>query len=1553
MLTHIEEVCSTSSMFYYLHKSTTMNRIISVFIFLLLLSSSGLKAQYCSSTAQYSDWEYISNVKFGSIDNTTQSGLYQNFATSLSSQLYIGESYPLVIKTENYSSTDRMEIYIDWNDDKAFSISEKMNISFTGVSSKQGTCNATIIPVQEAEGKTIRMRIVLYDSGSAYSGYSNGCGTFEYGEVEDYSFQVLTISTPPNVDFFANETSIFTEGVVRFADKSNLLPTQWEWTINPATIQFTEGTSATSQNPVVKFLEAGNYSITLKATNSVGSNTLTKTNYIVVKNYSAPKNLSATTEGSHVNLQWQMPNIPAWNSYVADINTCTNLILTLTDIATLYNDADFNFSFPVTISKLGTMFYYSNSLPWSNDQFKFKIVKQSNNQVVFESPVLKALHFIDFVYELPEPITLNEPFMVVVSSSSTDGTPTGMAMEVDASDCHTLVWNTETNAWESFVVGNIGYEMYTKVYIGHDAKSSKTIERGNNTYSRYTGKLNLLHKLKNSVLFSDAKGASTLAGYILYRNNQYVDSIKQSTTTTYTDNGLADGDYAYNLKAYYTPNGLSVSSNTVNVTVDNSNPELQVIYDGKEVIQNSLLNFPSNVDVNSTRTISFTIHNEGRGVLNLGEVTLDNSMFTVTQQPQLTLNGDATTTLSIQFNPTVEGPQTCKVTFTNNDSNENPFSFNLKAIGGQDRWTWMLYMLEDATGLDGDKDINEWEVAGSVPGEVNYLVLWDANNDSRDGIWYIKKDANGYNRTLVSEKVSSFLGIDPDMSSKETLKQFIMWVKDNYPAQHYGLTVWDHGDGIFKKSNSTDNKAIDKGFVGTMKLWEMSSSVEQFVQAVGKKIDIVGFDVCLLGQIETAYQFKDLAKYILASEKTEPGDGWDYYNGFTPLSGNSALSSDSIAKRICKTYTDAYAPGGWSYQASSTQAVVSIDSLNTILMPKLNVFADSLIKYVADYKSQFKAAKNSSYAAPGQTQPLDNPDHRDLGHFAKLLIANNELPQGLKQAAQNMLDAYQNTVIYHTYTGGENANATGMKIWMPEEIMDEGTATNYYTKPTTFLKFGETRWVNYLKAFQTPPASTAPKAVFNMSSNELAVNTKLFFTDVSLQSPNQWEWTITPSVGVSYVSGTSNSSANPVVEFSTPGYYSVKLKVQNSFGADDTLRAYAVKVVNPNADAPGLLKAQLSGSNVNLDWASDVMFTDDNFDSYAPFSLNFGSWKQVDVDKSVTYGINGYIFPNSSYTGSFIVFDGSKTTPAIEGWSTPSGTQAIACFDASTPPNNDWLISAKVSVKDGDVLSFYGCSITDTYGLERIKVGISTTGRNPEDFTFISTSPYVEVPKTWTKFEYNLSAYVGQEIYFCVQVVSNDAWCLFLDDFHVGASTTKKAATIPINFSVKEVKSVTAKYQSSISNTKSLTLTGYKIFRNDTEISTPAISASSYTDINPGNGKHVYYMLNVYTDGTNTILSSPSNMVSVNINPTSITDNKRVEPLKLYPNPAKEQVTVFIPEQCNGNLTVVNLMGQNVLSMPISNENQIIVPLGSLTKGIYIVYIQGNTGSYTSKLVIE
>ncbi len=1516
----------------------------------MLSMGYSIAQQYCTSASTNGDWEYISSVQLESINNQSNSGLYQDFTTSLKATLYIGESYALTIKTEKYASTDRLDLFIDWNGDKIFTSNEKISVSYTGVESKQGTATCTLVVPATATQATYRMRVVLYDSGSDHSGYSLGCGNFEYGEVEDYAVEVKAIETAPQVDFFGDVTSVFQEGVVHFSDNSRLAPTQWKWSFSPSSVQFVEGTTENSQNPAVKFLEATNYSVTLDATNAIGTASKTKANYIVVKNYSAPKNLTATSEGSHVNLKWEVPNVPGWHSYINDIGECMNLMTTDTDCGTLYDAKDFNFSFPVTITQLSTYFYYSDNYPWTNNQFKYKIFRASDNALLYESPLLTAQHLVQNVHELSAPITVSEPFIVAISTGTPDGTPSNLAKAVDPNNCHTVVWNSTSNKWEIFADANSGYELYTSIFVSFDASKKNGTRVSVPYFTKYSGMIK--SPLLTNKIAARTSNNSTLSGYKVLRDNSEVATITSVDSTMYTDTSLADGTYSYTVKATYSPTGISPSSNAVSIVVDNSGPEIQLKYNGVDVSVGSQVFVPSNVDINTTRDLLFTIKNEGRGSLTIGSVAVDNAMYAVTQQPASTLDGGGQTTFIIQFHPTTDGPQVCSVSFTNNDNNESPFNFSIKGIGGQDRWTWMVYMLEDGTGLDGLKDLNEWEQAGSVPGEVNYIVLYDSDDDTKDGIWYIKKDSTGYNRTLISDKVSTFLGIDPNMSSQTTLSQYLLWVKDHYPAQHYGLTMWDHGDGIFKKRSGSDGQGVDKGFVGTMKLWQMSSAVQDFVNAIGHKVDVIGFDVCLLGQIETAYQFKDLAHYVVASEKTEPGDGWDYAVGFKGLSEDSNTSPVDVAKSICTAYCAAYLPGGSSYQTTSTQAVVSVDSLTQDLIPALNSFSDTLIKYVANYKSQFKVAKDQSYAAPGQSGGYDNPDHRDLGHFAKLLIANQSLPVNLRNSAQSMLNAYEKTVIQHCYSSAENANATGMKIWMPEAVKDAGTVYNYYSKPTQFLKFGETNWINYLIAFQNPPATTAPTAIFGISGQELTAGSNLQLTDLSLQSPTSWSWTITPTDGVTFGSGTTANSPNPVVNLANAGYYSINLHVANAFGTDDSLSTYAVKVVEPTLDLPGELSATINSNNVDLDWGGDVMFTDDNFDSYSPFVLSFGSWKQVDADMSQTYGINNYTWPNSGYTGSFITFDGTKTTPAISGWVTPSGTQALACFDAATPPNDDWLISAKVKVNAGDVLSFYGCSLTDAYGLERMQVGISTTGNETSNFSMITDNPYVEVPATWTAYQYDLSSYVGQEIYFCVHVVSNDAWALFFDDFHVGAPNSGGRLNGSITFPADAQRQIKEWVNSSRSD-RAMTLTGSKLFRDGTVIANLDATKTTYEDVNPGNGYHTYFVQKVYSDGSNDHLSTPSNLVTIGLGVTGIVSKPATGKLQLYPNPAHDMVSVQIPDEQHGMLKIYDLTGTLVMIKYFSNAGLFQLNLNTLSAGIYMVVFQGENRILSTKLIIN
>ncbi|MCK5261440.1 MAG: choice-of-anchor J domain-containing protein, partial [Thermoplasmatales archaeon] len=88
------------------------------------------------------------------------------------------------------------------------------------------------------------------------------------------------------------------------------------------------------------------------------------------------------------------------------------------------------------------------------------------------------------------------------------------------------------------------------------------------------------------------------------------------------------------------------------------------------------------------------------------------------------------------------------------------------------------------------------------------------------------------------------------------------------------------------------------------------------------------------------------------------------------------------------------------------------------------------------------------------------------------------------------------------------------------------------------------------------------------------------------------------------------------------------------------------------------------------------------------------------------------------------------------------------------------------------MLSFWGRSLNDAYGLEEIEYGISTTDTDPSSFTIVS-GPVIEVPIVWTEYTYNLTDYIGEDIYIGIHVVSYDHFAFFLDDFSVtGVSWT-------------------------------------------------------------------------------------------------------------------------------------------------------------------------------------
>jgi PKD repeat protein len=184
-----------------------------------------------------------------------------------------------------------------------------------------------------------------------------------------------------------------------------------------------------------------------------------------------------------------------------------------------------------------------------------------------------------------------------------------------------------------------------------------------------------------------------------------------------------------------------------------------------------------------------------------------------------------------------------------------------------------------------------------------------------------------------------------------------------------------------------------------------------------------------------------------------------------------------------------------------------------------------------------------------------------------------------------------------------------------------------------------------------------------------------------------------------------------------------------------------------------------------------------DFESYTDFSLVFTPWTTNDADGSPTYGITNYDFLHSQEPMAFIAFNPASTTPSLSGdpYMQPhSGTKFAACFAATTPPNNDWMISPQIELGTNGHLKFWVKSYTDQWGLEKYNVGVSTTTPQPGSFTIISGTTPLEAPVTaWQQKDFDLSAYSGQQIYIGIQCVSSDAFIFMLDDMEI----TSESAT--------------------------------------------------------------------------------------------------------------------------------------------------------------------------------
>lgn len=372
-------------------------------------------------------------------------------------------------------------------------------------------------------------------------------------------------------------------------------------------------------------------------------------------------------------------------------------------------------------------------------------------------------------------------------------------------------------------------------------------------------------------------------------------------------------------------------------------------------------------------------------------------------------------------------------------------------------WTVFVYVAADNNlSRFATKDLQEMQ-AGLSSDKVRFVAMVDQAQPGDSRIVEISTAANGQpaTQTVVNDGGAVIpASREVDSGSPETLKKFVEWGIKAYPSRRSMFVIWNHGGGAFAdpthlKSFCWDD--VTESHINLADLWRVTQSVSSHT-----KFDIMGFDVCLLGHIETAYQLSRVSDFLVSSEKTEPGDGWEYGSLAEVLSKKPTIYPREFAAEIVKSYGNYYTKRG----SNGTLSAIDLDKLKERVVPAVNGLATDLLAtsgnaaVKASLVKNFKQALSMSATGNGEEAAID------LGYTAQLLNQDASLPQSTRTLASKVSQEFQRSVVANVTTGRtSNQVYQGLKVYF-----DLSQVNPNYTDPKKQF-FGTTPWARFVQTF--------------------------------------------------------------------------------------------------------------------------------------------------------------------------------------------------------------------------------------------------------------------------------------------------------------------------------------------------------------------------------------------------------------------------------------------------------------------------------------------------------
>ncbi|MCH5171537.1 MAG: Ig-like domain-containing protein [Erysipelotrichales bacterium] len=369
-----------------------------------------------------------------------------------------------------------------------------------------------------------------------------------------------------------------------------------------------------------------------------------------------------------------------------------------------------------------------------------------------------------------------------------------------------------------------------------------------------------------------------------------------------------------------------------------------------------------------------------------------------------------------------------------------------------DDYTIMIYLsgtdLETDAGL-ATENIAEILSVDNMPDNINIIIQTGGAKkwSTKYGIssttlqrWHVKN-----NNLVMDDELPN-----ASMGASSTFQSFMEWGLTEYPASKTGVILWGHGGAVvgccYDETYDYDQLTSGEAHYALEKAFEEAG--------ITNKLEWIGYDCCLMATADVADLSSDYFEYMVASQESEPGEGWDYDNWLDDLYANTEIETPDLLKEIANTYVEKcdayYKSWGYSNYNDATMSVLDLSKMPifreawenmSLNLSKIIISTSKWSKFKSYVNGCQKFGYDSSYG-----YPYDVFDIKDF------IEAMKESEDFSSIGIEDVETALEEVVIHNVY-GKNSADAGGLNFFCA--ISGYGSRSSYLASETYFDNWRE------------------------------------------------------------------------------------------------------------------------------------------------------------------------------------------------------------------------------------------------------------------------------------------------------------------------------------------------------------------------------------------------------------------------------------------------------------------------------------------------------------------